>query len=65
MKFSTLLNEGKKENLISKYGDEPIYKDSDFISKIVEFLNSKIFGKFSYFLFFKTLQYHAYFFNGK
>ena len=36
MKFSTLLNEGKKENLISKYGDEPIYKDSDFISKIVD-----------------------------
>ncbi len=31
MKFSTLLNEGKKENLISKYGDEPIYKDNDFI----------------------------------
>ena len=36
MKFSTLLNEGKKENLISKYGDEPIYKDNDFISKIVD-----------------------------
>ena len=36
MKFSTLLNEGKKENLISKYGDEPIYKDNDFISKIID-----------------------------
>lgn len=36
MKFSTLLNEGKKENLISKYGDEPIYVDNDFISKIVD-----------------------------
>lgn len=36
MKFSTLLNEGKKENLISKYGDEPIYKDNDLISKIID-----------------------------
>jgi len=36
MKFSTLLNEGKKENLISKYGDESIYKDNDLISKIID-----------------------------
>lgn len=36
MKFSTLLNEGKKENLISKYGDEPIYVDNDLISKIID-----------------------------
>ena len=36
MKFSTLLNEGKKENLISKYGDEPIFKDNDLISNIVD-----------------------------
>ena len=34
MKFNTLLNEGKRENLISKYGDEPIFKDNDFISNI-------------------------------
>ena len=36
MKFSTLLNEGKKQNLISKYGYEPIYKDNNFISKIID-----------------------------
>ena len=36
MKFSTILNEGKKENLISKYGDEPIFKDNNFISNIVD-----------------------------
>ena len=36
MKFSIILNEGKKENLISKYGEEPIFKDNDFISTIVD-----------------------------
>ena len=36
MKFITLLNEGKKENLISKYGNELIFDNNDFISTIVD-----------------------------
>ena len=36
MKFITLLNEGKKENLILKYGNELIFDNNDFISTIVD-----------------------------